>query len=86
MRFLLIIVIIVGSFSIKSFSQTLFYQDVFYGGVTAGGFSTGQGFGKANITIRTFLNILKIHDCSIEDFFNLPINDEQEVKNKIHKK
>src|SRR5690554_3864302 len=47
MRFLLIIVI-VGSFSVKSFSQTLFYQDVFYGGVTAGGFSTGQGFGSGN--------------------------------------
>src|SRR5690606_24270089 len=43
MRFLLIIVIIVGSFSVKLFSQTLFYQDLFYGGVTAGGFSTGLG-------------------------------------------
>lgn len=42
--------------------------------------------GKANITIRTLLNILKIHNCSIEDFFNLPINDEQKTKNKTHKK
>ncbi|MDT8412763.1 MAG: gliding motility-associated C-terminal domain-containing protein [Vicingaceae bacterium] len=51
MRFLLIIVIIVGSFSIKSFSQTLFYQDVFYGGVTAGGFSTEQGSGAGVLNL-----------------------------------
>ncbi|MDT8411499.1 MAG: helix-turn-helix transcriptional regulator [Vicingaceae bacterium] len=38
--------------------------------------------GKANITIRTLLNILKIHDCSIEDFFKLTVDDENEDGNK----
>ena len=51
MRFLLIIVIIVGSFSVKLFSQTLFYQDLFYGGVTAGGFSTGLGSGSGSFSL-----------------------------------
>lgn len=35
--------------------------------------------GKANITIRTLLNLLAIHHCSIEDFFNIPIVWNEEV-------
>ena len=42
--------------------------------------------GKANITIRTLLNILKIHNCTIEDFFNLPITNDEQQKNKSEKK
>lgn len=34
--------------------------------------------GKANITIRTLLNLLSIHNLSIEDFFNL--NTDSYVK------
>ena len=30
--------------------------------------------GKANITIRTLLNILTIHNINIEDFFRLELN------------
>jgi transcriptional regulator with XRE-family HTH domain len=36
--------------------------------------------GKANITIRTLLHILSLHDCTIEDFFALKID------NKLFKK
>lgn len=42
--------------------------------------------GKANVTIRTLLNILKIHNCTIEEFFNLPINEEQKDNSKNKKK
>lgn len=31
--------------------------------------------GKANMTIRTLVRILMIHDCSIEDFFSIDIED-----------
>lgn len=43
--------------------------------------------GKANVTIRTLLNLLAIHHCSIEDFFNLPIirNEEDNENKKIGK-
>jgi transcriptional regulator with XRE-family HTH domain len=33
--------------------------------------------GKANITIRTLVHLLKLHNCSIEDFFGLDIKDEK---------
>lgn len=44
--------------------------------------------GKANITVRTLLNLLAIHNCSIEDFFNLPTTTDEETKekNRINKK
>lgn len=44
--------------------------------------------GKANITIRTLLNLLAIHNCSIEDFFNLStiIDEKHQKKNKTNKK
>jgi hypothetical protein len=36
--------------------------------------------GKANITIRTLLNILAIHNYSIEDFFELKVNEDNDNK------
>ena len=42
--------------------------------------------GKANITIRTLLNILSIHNCSIEDFFKININKNDTKTNKCSKK
>lgn len=38
--------------------------------------------GKANVTIRTLLNLLAIHHCSIEDFFNKPVIGNEEDENK----
>lgn len=38
--------------------------------------------GKANITIRTLLNLLALHNCSIEDFFNLPTTTDEEDNEK----
>lgn len=38
--------------------------------------------GKANITIKTLLKILTIHNCSIEDFFKIDAKDENDFKNK----
>lgn len=34
--------------------------------------------GKANITIRTLLNLLSIHQCSVEDFFKIDIGQNNE--------
>lgn len=33
--------------------------------------------GKANITIRTLINILSIHEISIEEFFDLELSNAQ---------
>ena len=40
--------------------------------------------GKANVTIRTLLNILKIHNCTIEDFFKSLKDDITFLKSEIN--
>ena len=37
--------------------------------------------GKVNITIRTLLKLLAIHNCSIEDFFKIKVDQEHVNKN-----